>query len=104
MLIKSNINKINSLIINKKSFIVCTYYLDAYSNLYTANLNKELKNELVDIYYLEVEDFMNVCNLNKRIFPIFCIFVNGKLSWKKCGFIPYTDIINEYTKIRVLFS
>ena len=42
MIINTNINKINSLINNKKSFILCTYYIDAYSKLYAAKLNSLL--------------------------------------------------------------
>lgn len=104
MIINTNINKINSLINNKKSFILCTYYIDAYSKLYSAKLNSLLNKDLIDVYYLNIEDFMNVCNLNKRIFPIFCIFINGKLLWKKCGFIEYNELFNEYMKKCVLFS
>lgn len=104
MVIKSNVEEINKLIRSKRSFILCTYYLDSYSNLYTAMLNKELNKDLIDIYYLEVEDLMRLCNLNKRIFPIFCVYINGKLSWKTCGFISYNELYNEFTKKSVLFS
>lgn len=104
MIIKTNINKIKSLINNKNSFILCTYYIDAYSKIYSAKLNLLLKKDLIDVYYLNIEDFMSVCNLNKRIFPIFCIFVKGELLWKKCGFIEYNELFNEYTKKEVLFS
>lgn len=104
MVINKTLNEIDSMIKMKRSFIICTYYLDTYSNFYTAMLNKELKIALVDIFYLEVEDFLKICSLSKRIFPIFCIFVNGKLVWKKCGFISYTEISNEFAKKSVLFS
>lgn len=104
MIINSNINKIKSFINNKKSFIVCTYYIDAYSKLYSAKLNRELSKDMIDVYYLDIEDFMSVCNLNKRIFPIFCIFIEGKMLWKKCGFIEYNELFNEYTEKSVLFS
>ena len=104
MVVNKTLNEIDYMIKMKRSFIICTYYLDTYSNFYTAMLNKELKKALVDIFYLEVEDFLKICSLSKRIFPIFCIFVDGKLVWKKCGFISYTEISNEFTKKSVLFS
>ena len=65
---------------------------------------KELKKVFIDIFYIGVEDFLKICNLNKRIFPIFCIFADGKIVWKKCGFISFSEISNEYTKKLVLFS
>ena len=58
MIINTNVNKIKTLIKNKKSFIVCTYYIDAYSNLYAANLNYNLNKNKINIYYLNVEEFM----------------------------------------------
>ena len=81
-------------------------FLDLVINDYNEFITeiKELKKALVDIFYLEVEDFLKICSLSKRIFPIFCIFVDGKLVWKKCGFISYTEISNEFTKKSVLFS
>lgn len=94
MIINVNKEKINWLIKQKQNFIVCTYYLDSYSTFYTSKLNKELKKEKQDIYYLNVEEFMKLFNLNKRIFPIFCIFINGKLKWKTCGFIKINELNN----------
>ena len=99
MVINKTLNEIDSMIKMKRSFIICTYYLDTYSNFYTAMLNKELKKALD-----KIKDFIKIFSLNKRIFPIFCIFVDGKLVWKKCGFISYTEISNEFTKKTVLFS
>ena len=46
MVINKTLNEIDSMIKMKKSFIICTYYLDTYSNFYTAMLNKELKKAI----------------------------------------------------------
>ena len=39
MVINKTFNEIDSMIKMKRSFIICTYYLDTYSNFYTAMLN-----------------------------------------------------------------
>lgn len=104
MVLEVTLDKVESLIRNKFSFIICTYYIDSYSKFYTAMLNKELKKNSIDIYYLNVEDFMKRFNLTKRVFPIFCVFINGELSWKTCGFIEYNELINKISKKMVLFS
>ncbi|MBP3504553.1 MAG: hypothetical protein J6K18_05445 [Bacilli bacterium] len=104
MIVNKTLIEIENMIKMKRSFILCTYYIDTYSNFYTAMLNKELKKVFIDIFYIGVEDFLKICNLNKRIFPIFCIFADGKIVWKKCGFISFSEISNEFTKKLVLFS
>ena len=70
MVVNKTLIEIENMIKMKKSFILCTYYIDTYSNFYTAMLNKELKKVFIDIFYIGVEDFLKICNLNKRIFPI----------------------------------
>ena len=103
MIIDVTKEKIKQLIKEKQNFIVCTYYIDTYSSFYTSKLNQELKMELQDIYYLEVKEFMSLFNLNKKIFPLFLIFINGKIEWKICGFIKYKEIINKFQKNKPFF-
>ena len=52
MIIKENIERIERLIKNKQSFIVCTFYIDSFSMIYSTKLNKELNKNKIKIYYL----------------------------------------------------
>lgn len=102
MIKKVSINFINNLLINKSNFILCTYYVDSYSNFYAAMLNKNLKKDLIDLYYVEVEEFKRYFNLNNQIFPIFYIFNEGRKIKQFSGFIKYHDLFNEFTQNIVL--
>lgn len=98
MVINTSCDKIKKLIKDKKSFIVCTYYIDSFSSLYISKLNKELKKDFINIYYLEVEEFMKLFNLSKRIFPIFIMIDKGVLIHKTCGFKNYHELFNNFEK------
>ena len=85
-----------------KSFILCTYYLDSFSNFYAAMMNKYLEKDLIDLYYIEVNEFMDIFHFKNSVFPIFNIFIDGKISKTLCGFIKYNELFNEFTKETVL--
>lgn len=104
MIKKVSLSNINSLLIAKQSFIVCTYYIDTFSMFYTSKINKELNKLEIDIYYIEVESFMKLFNLNKRIFPIFCFVNKGNIVWKTCGFISFNELMYKIEQKDILIS
>lgn len=104
MIKKVSLSNINSLLIAKQSFIVCTYYIDTFSMFYTSKINKELNNLKLDIYYIEVESFMKLFNLNKRIFPIFCFVNKGNIVCKTCGFISFNELMYKIEQKDILIS
>ena len=102
MIKKVSINFINNLLSLKSNFILCTYYVDSYSNFYAAMLNKNLKKDVIDLYYVEVDEFKRYFNLENQVFPIFYIFIKGKKIKQFSGFIKYNDLFNEFTQNIVL--
>ena len=104
MIKKVSISNINNLLINKQSFIVCTYYIDSFSMFYTSKINKELNKMKLDIYYIEVESFMKLFNLNKRIFPIFCFINKGIVVWITCGFLSFDELMFKVEQKGILIS
>ena len=103
MIKNSSKNQIEKFLQLNKSFIVCTYYVDSFSNFYAAMMNKYLEKDLINLYYLEVNEFMELFPIKNNIFPIFSIITDGKLSKTLCGFIKYHELFNEFTKKVVPF-
>lgn len=98
MLEKISNKQLEWMINNKSTFFVCSYYIDAFSLIYESKLSKELIKNASKIYYVNVRDFSTMFNENNNIYPVFLFIKKGKVMWRKCGFLCYEELFNNFTQ------
>ena len=102
MIIKIGINDLINMIKLRRAFILCTYHIDDFSLIYQAKLNKELKSKSINIYYLSVDEFNEYFQISNKVYPIFILFKEGFIMWKKCGFINYCELFECFTQKNII--
>lgn len=98
MLEKVSNKQLELMINNKRTFFLCSYYIDAFSLIYESKLRKELIKNSSKIYYINVSDFNKIFNENNKIYPVFLFIKNGRIMWRKCGFLCYEELFNNFTQ------
>ncbi len=104
MIIKIGINDLKNMIKLRRTFFLCTYHIDDFSMIYQAKLKKELKDKSINVYYLSVEEFNKYFFINNKIYPIFILYKEGFVMWKKCGFINSYELFECFTQKNLFVS
>ena len=102
MIIKIGINDLRNMIKLRRTFILCTYHIDDFSLIYQAKLKQELKRKLINIYFLSVKDYNEYFQISNKIYPIFILFKEGFIMWKKCGFITSYELFECFTQKNII--